>query len=235
MYPHRFTNIHEFVQRVALDIVQYGYWFYVTGVIPEDRDPVEVDEKLIDKYDIGVSKWTRARRKKKGQANVHYVRHQRFFVMLASKGAHAWFEHEERSCEQQRKLHGRRIQDVRHKPISHGGYSISYKECSGTERGHVAVRIHPEEYRALKDYMLELSCRRSVTKLSEEFRFFPFEPYAGVRQQRWNILRAVNGKRAKAGFAPIDPVVLRKKRRVFKLVKPSALAALAPQDEAEAA
>ena len=220
MYPHRFTNIHEFVQRVALDIVQYGYWFYVTGTVPDGRDPAEVDAKLLAKYDIDVSKWTRARRKKKGQANIHYVRHQNFFVMLASKGAHQWFAEEEWGSDELRRLHGRRIQDVRHKPITHGGYTISYKDCSGTGRGHVAVRIHPDEYRALKDYMLELSCRRSVAKLSEEFRFFPFEPYAGVRQQRWNILRAVNGKRRQAGFEPIDPVVLRKKRRIFKLAKP---------------
>lgn len=220
MYPHRFTNIHEFVQRVALDMVRYGYWYYVTGVIPEGRDLAEVDAKLMAKYDIGVSKWVRARRKKKGLANIHYVRHQNFFVMLATKGAHRWFEEEEWGSDRQRKHHGRRIKDVRHTPISRGGYSISYKDCSGTGRGHVAVRIHPEEYRALKDYLVGLAPHRSVENLSEEFRWFPFEPYAGIRQQRWNILRAVNGARKRAGFELIDPAVLRKKRRVFKLIKP---------------
>ena len=221
MYPHRFMNIHAFVQRVALDIVQHGYWFYVTGVIPEGRDPSSVDAKLLAKYDMAVSKWTRSRRKKKGQANVHYVRHQDFFVMLASKGQHRWFQEEEWGGAEKQRLQGSRILDIRHTPLVRGGYSISYKQCSGTGRGHVTVRIHPGEYRALKDYLVGRAMHGSLASMSEEFRLFPFEPYAGVRQQRWNILRAVNGTRRRAGFEQLDAAgVLRKKRRIFKLLEP---------------
>ena len=220
MYPHEFTNIHPFVQRIALDMVRHGYWFYVTGTIPEGKDPREVDAKIMAKYDIGCSRWTRARRKKKGQANVHYVRHQDFFVMFATRGEHAWFEQEQWGCEVKRSKAGSRIRDIRKEPLSRGGYSISFKECSGTGRGHVAVRIHPEEYRDLKAYFLQLSTHRSVAKLTSELRRFPFEPYAGIRQQRWNILQAVNKARKRAGFEQVDPAVLRKKRRVFKLMKP---------------
>ena len=52
MYPHEFTNIHAFVQRVALDMVRYGYLYYVTGRVPEGRDPSQVDAKILSRYDI---------------------------------------------------------------------------------------------------------------------------------------------------------------------------------------
>ena len=66
MYPHVFTNIHAFVQRIALDMVRYVYHYYVTGRVPPGRDPEAVDDKILAKYDIAVSKYTRARRKKRG-------------------------------------------------------------------------------------------------------------------------------------------------------------------------
>lgn len=217
MYPHEFTNIHAFVQRVALDMVRYGYLYYVTGRVPEGRDPTEVDAKILERYDIAVSKYTRCRRKAAGRANIHYVRHQDFFVMLASaKGQHEWFTEEEWSTEQQRKAHGRKIRFVPTQPIVHGGYSISYKQSSSTQRGHVSVRMHPEEYRAVKAYYLDLATRRSVGKLTDEFLRFPFEPYQLIRQQRWNIFRAVNAKRKRANFEEVPPTALRKRRRVFK-------------------
>ena len=223
IYPYEFTNIHEFVQRCALDIVQYGYWFYVTGSIPEERKLSEVDAKILLKYDIPVSKWVRARRKKKGQANVHYVRHQDFFVMLASKGAHRWFELEEWQDRRQKREHGRRIRDIRRQPLVRGGYSISFKEATQTGRGHVAVRIHPDEYRALKAYLLHLSPRRSVESLVWEFRNLPFEPYAGVRQQVWSLLCEVNASRKRAGLEALPSTALRKKRRVYNLRKSASL------------
>lgn len=219
IYPHEFTNIHEFVQRCALDIAQYGYWFYVTGHIPEGRDPAEVDAKILAKYDIPVSKWVRARRKKKGQANIHYVRHQDFFVMFATKGAHRWFELEEHDDRKRKRDEGRRIHDIRRQPLARGGYSISYKEASQTGRGHIAVRIHPDELRALKAYLLSISPHRSVTNLIWEFKNMPFEPYAGVRQQLWSLLREVNASRKRANFEQVPATALRKKRRVYNLRK----------------
>ncbi len=223
MYPYKFTNVHQFVQRVADNIVKHGYVNYVTGTIPEGKDCVDIDAKILSKDGIAVSRWTRARRKQKGQANIHYVRHQNFFAMFAPKGgAHKWFQDEEWATEQEVKSKGARIRNLARpgQALVYGGYTIAFKQCSATKRGHVAVRIHPDEYRALKAYYLDLAVRRSKEKLEDEFRYFPFEPWAGIRQQRWNILRAVNAKRKKAGFEPIDAGVLRKKRIQYKLMAP---------------
>src|SRR5208337_4535619 len=85
------TTVEGFIQQLAVCYVGRGYWFYVTGFIPPDKDPRAVDEKLIGRYDIDISKWSRARRKQTGQASVQYLRFRQFFVLLATLGKHRFF------------------------------------------------------------------------------------------------------------------------------------------------
>jgi len=66
--------------------------------------------------------------------------------------------------------------------------------------GRVHVRIEQEEYKRLKAYFLDLSCRRTVPTLWAEFRAVPFVPFAPVRQRLLCIWRAVNRKRKTAGY-----------------------------------
>src|SRR5262245_44493132 len=88
------TSVAGFIQQLAVAYVGGGYWYYVTGSVPERKDPRVVDEKLVARYGIGLSKWARARRKQAGWASVQYIRHQRFFVLLATHGKHRFFEEE---------------------------------------------------------------------------------------------------------------------------------------------
>ena len=60
--------------------VKNGYFFYVTGWVPERKDPRAVYEKLLRRYEVQVSKWKRARRKQAGEANLQYLRFGRFFM-----------------------------------------------------------------------------------------------------------------------------------------------------------
>ncbi|MFO1487666.1 MAG: hypothetical protein U1F65_04230 [Verrucomicrobiota bacterium] len=62
------TSVAGFVQQLAVGYISNGYYFYVTGVIPEQKDPANTDRKILEGYGIGVSKWIRARRKKERQA-----------------------------------------------------------------------------------------------------------------------------------------------------------------------
>src|SRR5688572_3638982 len=91
-YRSEATSVEGFVQQLACCYLRHGYWWYVTGVVPPGKDPLSVDRKLIAKYGIGVSESTRARRKRSGQANLQYLRHGRFFVILATKGRHRFFD-----------------------------------------------------------------------------------------------------------------------------------------------
>ena len=183
--------------------VQHGYWFYVTGKIPERKCQLAVDGKLIDRYEIAISKWSRARKKQSGQSNVQYIRFGRFFVLIATRGEHRFFEDEPK------------FRDIRRDSLSFAGYSIGY-QLGADRKWHVSVRIHPSEYLQLKAYFLDLATRRSVENLTTEFRRIPFEPYAPVRRQFLNILRAVNRKRKKAGFELVPVEALRLRRRMIR-------------------
>ena len=190
-----------FVQQLAVSYLGHGYCFYVTGTIPERKDPASIDAKLIDRYGIGISRWARARRKKAGLANMHYLRHGRVFVLLCSHGEHRFFSDEPN------------FRDARRDAIRFAGYSISLKK--GIDgKFHPSVRIHPDEYRKLKAYLLDLAVHRSVERLSAAFAAVPFERYAPVRRQLLNIGRAVNKVREIGGFEPVPVSALWLRRRV---------------------
>jgi hypothetical protein len=198
-YRAEATSVEGFVQQLAVSLVGKGYFFYVAASIPEGKDPRAVDEKLIARYGIGISKWARARRKQAGSANLQYIRFERFFVLLATHGKHPFFE-EEASC----------IKDIRRRPIRFAGYSISHRS------GHPHVRIEQEEYKQLKAYLLDLAVHRSLDHVERELRSIAFEPYAPVRGQLLSILRAVNRARKRAGFTPVTKEVFRFKRRIYR-------------------
>lgn len=205
------TSVEGFVQQIACCYLRHGYWFYVSGHIPAGKDPRAIDRKLIEKYGIGVSDSTRARRKRLGQANLQYLRHDRRFVILATKGQHAFFDIESKS-----------IHDMRHVPLKYGGYSISYRRGGRTRAGerdpkwHAHVEIERRRYLELKAWFLEMATHRSVDHLALAFYQLPFEPYAPVRRQLLNIWRALNHARRIAGFQPLPIEVVPLRRRIVR-------------------
>lgn len=214
-YRAEATSLEGFVQQIACCYLRHGYWFYVTGHIPRCKDPATVDRKLVEKYGVGVSESTRARRKQLGKANLQYLRFDRRFVILATHGAHPFFDAESGS-----------IHDIRHIPLKIGGYSISYRQGGRTRCGapdlksHAHVEIERKQYLELKAWFLELAVHRSAEKLTLAFYELPFEPYAPVRRQLLNILRAVNKARRKAGFSKVPVEVLPLRRRIVRPFEP---------------
>ncbi len=210
IYRHIASSERAFVQQLAVAYVSNGYWYYVTGCIPEHKDVLQIDEKLMGKYHVAISKWARARRKQQGLANVQYLRHQRFFIIIATRGLHRFFDEE-----------GRCVKDIRREPVHFAGYSISYRR--GVDRKwHASVRIHPVEYNQLKNHLVDMATCRSVQSMCREFEQIPFEPYAPVRRQLLNILRAVNRSRKSAGYEPVPVSAMRLSRRVVRPFEHSA-------------
>jgi hypothetical protein len=207
MYRCVAMTVEGFVQQLAVSYLGNGYWFYVVGQVPEGKDPQKVDEKLVTRYQIDLSKWARARRKRAGMANLQYLRFGRFFVLVATHGTHAFFEEEALS-----------IRDARKTPIRFRGYAISYSN------GHPHVRIEQEEYKRLKAYFLDLAPHRSAERLGSELARLPFEPYAPIRRQLLAVLRAVNRERKRAGFEPVPKSCFRFVRRVCRPFEASPLA-----------
>lgn len=188
LYLWEAPSVRYFVQRLAVSLLGHGYYFYVTGEVPERKEPRAIDEKLVSKYGINISRASRSRRKAAGFANIHYLRYDRFFVLVATHGRHAFFEEE-----------ASRIRDAREKPLRFAGYSISHRG------GHPHVRIDQEVYLDLKAHFLEMAVHRSTESLEATFRArLHYEPYAPVRAQTLSIWRAVNAKRRTAGYEPIS-------------------------------
>ena len=214
-YQYEAKTVNGFVQQVAVNCVTHGYWWYVTGTIPEGKDPAVVDQKLSEKYRTWASSGERARRKRGGWANVRYLRYGHFFILMATDGKQRFYA---QLPDGESKLDSlsreRRIRDFRRKPLRFEGYSSSYRD------GHASVRIQMEEYLRLKAYFLDLARRRTVAAMTSEFWKVPFESYAPVREQMRCILRAVNRERKTAGFEPVPLEAVRYKRRVYWPFRP---------------
>ena len=160
-YRCRAVSVTGFVQRLV-DYLRHGYWFYVTGEVPAGKDPREVDEKLIEKYGIAVSDSTRYRRKRAvpRRANMQYIRHGRFFVLLCTHGKHDFFLPMEHGGESVRDERGRevRIRSVRAVPIRYAGYSISVRE------GGNLRKLNPEDPHVVRCTVLA-SCTGANAKI----------------------------------------------------------------------
>ena len=166
-YRWEVTSLKGFVQMLAANLLPHGYWFYVRGVVPLGKEPAAVDQKLLTKYSVELSRQQRARRKQAGQSNLHYLRWDREWILLATHGEHRFFADEAQS-----------IRDARRDPISIGDYSLRVArgnflqkangdlEAIADHRHRSRVQIGREKYRELRAYFLDESCRRSVESLS---------------------------------------------------------------------
>lgn len=210
-YRAEATSVEGFVQQIACCYLRHGYWFYVSGWIPHGKDWKAVDDKLIAKYGIAVSESTRARRKKAGHANLQYIRHERFFVILASKGEHRFFAEE-----------GNRVRDMRRVPVKYAGYSISYRRGGRTRDGqpdskwHSHVEIDRRQLLDLKAWLSEQAGRASSAQLANAIYSLPLESYAPVRRQLLVLLKQLNGIRRSLGKSALPVEVLPLRRRVVR-------------------
>ena len=100
------TSMEGLIQQVALSYLRHGYWWYVTGVVSVRKEPVEIDHNILSKYDIRKDWRFIAHNKQRGLANLQYIRHGRFYIIMASKGFHEFKDRE-----------AKRIRDARHCPI----------------------------------------------------------------------------------------------------------------------
>ena len=204
-------NLDGFVSQVVR-YVSSGHYFYLTGKIPDKKEPSSVDEKLISLYGIDRPRWARARRRLGKQAGIHYLRHDRFFILIATHGQSPFFVD-----------HQNRVQDIRRNALQIGGYSIRYTWSSVDKRWRVFVRLNRDTYYNLRASMLERSARPKFAAhedFEELFRQLPWQPYAPVRQQLAAIMKAANRRRRYTGLQQARLSCLPRMRRVTVVFEP---------------
>lgn len=205
------TSPEGLVQQVAVSYLRHGYWWYVTGRIPNGKPPELIDQKLLDKYGIALTERQRAYRKSRGLANLQYIRYRDWFLLLATEGHHSFKQQEHHQ-----------IRDCRRHPIRFEGYSLSYRRGGATPKGggepkwHACVRIEPTTYKEIKAFFLKRACHRSVENLSEDFRRIPFARYAPIRRQLLHVHRAVNRARTQMGYDPVPVSALCLRRQIAR-------------------
>jgi hypothetical protein len=199
-------SLEGFIQQLAVGFVSHGYCFYVTGWIPEKKDPRDTDAKIARQYGIGLTKSSRMRRKQAGYANVQYLRLGRFFVIIATRGIHPFFENE-----------GEFVRDMHRPPFfTFGGYSVKRVYCVKHRRWKTSVRIDRETYRYLKATFLDAALKVDELTLAKRLRALSFEPYKPIRRQLRQLWRAVNRVRHTAGLEPVPENCLRAKRHIVR-------------------
>lgn len=215
-YRYETTSLEGFIQQLACNYIPHGYWFYVAGWVPEGKSPASIDQKLTQKYGVCISRQSRARRKVAGLANLHYLRYDRYFLLIATHGRHEFFADEVVS-----------IRDIRKAPVRIHGYSISFKRgghlikkggepAVDDHKWHTRVQIEREKYTELKAHFLDQACKWSVERFAREIFNLPFEPYAPVRQQLLALVRAVNKRRHAASLELISFDCIRYQRSIVK-------------------
>ena len=159
-YKWEATTLEGFVQQLAVAYIARRYFFYVTGRVPQRLSKSEHDQRMLNKFDVARSKWSRYRRTKRtgpdGRplANVQYLRYRDFWVLLATVGYHRFFqEHTQSTAGGITTI--RQYKDVRETPIQFGGYSLGHN-------GKASVRISRPAYRELKGHFLTVGDRSSV-------------------------------------------------------------------------
>lgn len=226
-YRYEATSPESVVQIIAANYLRHGYYWYVTGSIPEKKTPKEIDLKLIEKYGLDISTWERSQRKKRGLANAQYLRCDRWFILLVTEGHHALKAPASKGGEKEQ------LKDCRRYPIRFAGYSISYRRAGITKKGettpkwHAHVRIDSPTLERISAHFLGIACHRSPENLARELAGIRFARYAPIRRQLLTLLRKINDARSRMGFSSLPHSVLALRREPVKVYREN--------DESEAA
>ena len=156
-----------------------------------------------------------------GFANLHYLRYDRLFLLVATHGHHPFFAEEAVT-----------IRDARRVAIQFGGHSIRVVRGNYLPKGspdepavpdqklRVRVLIARERYAELKAHFLENSLRWSAERFAAEFMNLPYVPYAPVRRQLLALLGRVNRRRKEGRLDPVPVSAIRYQRPIVKPFDP---------------
>ena len=208
-YTCEARSIDAFLAQVVR-YVSSGHCFYIRCRIPDGKDPIAVDEKIVSLYDVQRSRWQRKRRNLKTTAGIHYLRYGRLFVVMLTKGQHEAFYRD----------HGSSVLDIRRTALKAFGYSIRLGYSEVEKRWRVSVRLDKETYRRVKSHMLTICtwpAYRSKETMEQQFRGLPYQVYGPVREQLYIIAKTVNRIRGRTGLSPVDYQCISNKMRVTKV------------------
>jgi hypothetical protein len=181
-------TVGDFLYRVAMGGFRFGYVRYAVRDIPDGKDLAVIDRKLLDTYGVTRCRMKRLRDRRRGIASVQYVRCDRTFILMATKGDHTAFS---KVCSF----------DARISPLHFGGYSIGF---SGDA---VSVRVAQDEWQPVYARLIA-SALRDKQSVEQKFSSLSYCKFPGVLAQLRSAERMINQKRRIAGLETVKVKVL---------------------------
>ena len=197
-----------FLQQIVT-LVGHGYHNYCMTEYPEKKRSkwMDIDQKLIEKYDAGVSKDQRYRRHKKGQANFVFIRWDSCALILRTSGE---------DCQNS----DDNFIDIGKKSlIIKVGETLSLKIVPVGSRGACTVYIDKTVFRDLKAELLGHCRHRRRDVLLKRFQALNGIPaYSGVTQQLSGLVTDIvmAGKRYGLNIHRKD-FPIRTSRKIYKV------------------
>lgn len=162
-----------------------GYHYHQVQQLPARKKDKwkKIDERLIEKFGAGLSKFQRARRKKDGMANFYYLRWQGLVVIIHTPGIIPV------------DLQREKFQEVKSNPIrvrlsENISMDVYYDEATKK----FSARMSRDSYLGFKA-VLENACKCGLSRTKEEFeRTNGIPAWHGVVQQKKTLARHVLGE-----------------------------------------
>lgn len=167
-------------------LLKQGYWYHCVTYLPlKKRDKWErIDQKLISKYDANISKWQRARRRKKGLVNFIYLRWENVAVLLHSKGEipdNVVYDDPFRNIMAKGRKNRLRIQIS---PLV--GFEF-YQDPKG-----ITVKLDKQTYAGIKDHLETVVATKNVAKIVHEYnKLNGFPAFRGIVRQKIELAKFV--------------------------------------------
>lgn len=212
-------SIDAFLSQL-LRLTGRGYYFCFYNELKEGKDPLKLDAKLIEQWQLDKPYWRREPRYRGKAPSVWYLRFERHYVLLSTKGRcvekgkegepHPFFIEYEKT-----------LFDIRKYALYFCGYSIRYPKSRTTGKHHAFVRLDKPTYQRLHETL----CKKAISEryrersaIEAEFQNIPWQPYREVGVQIRRILNEVNRRRVRyKGFAPARVKCVRWRIRTVKV------------------
>lgn len=183
-------NSWQYLLQQLVYLIGKGYYNYHVGYIKAGKEnkATNIDSKIIEKYNMDLSKDQRARRKKKKLANFYYLRWQNVFVILKTDG--------ELDVSIDDKFYDIRIKQkeanrlkIKVSEIIEFNISLQYKDSN---KRSVTVALSNATYKNLKAEIEDMIQHKQIKKLENLFAKLRGLPaWKGVIKQEYLLLEEV--------------------------------------------
>lgn len=184
-------NSWQYLLQQLVYLVGRGYYYYHVGYIKIDKldKAKKIDEKIINKYNINLSKDQRARRKKKKLANFYYLRWNCIFIILHTDG-NLDIELDDSFYDMRVKHKEADRLKIKVSEVLEFNIALQYKNSS--DKRSVTVTLSNSTYKNFKAEIEEFIQQKQVKKLEQFFENLRGLPaWNGVIKQEYKLLEEV--------------------------------------------